>query len=135
MVVEGLSVYAQDDVPRIEYFGVTPEQAEYALKAAPKLTDYEVELLPIDTPEEALATAVEHASHLQAVRNAEAKAIGAVAIFSTCNDLSPEDFAVQLHHERNIRLFMKVRLPRDASIYELFREYYETYMGPENDSQ
>lgn len=127
------SDFAQEDLPRIEYFGVDHEQAECALKAAKKFVEYEVTLMPIDTPEEALATAQERDAHLQAKGDADAKEQGAVMIFSSRKELSPEEFAIKLHRDRATQLLMRVRLPKDASLYELFRDCYDKDSGPESD--
>lgn len=126
-----ISAFAQEDIPNIQYFGITPEQAEFALRAAPQLEGYEVTLMPIDTPEEALATAQERAAHLLAVGDAAAKARGAFLVMSSREEPTPEEFALQLHRDRAARLFMRVRMPQGASSYELLREYYDSDLGPE----
>ena len=126
-----LSAFAQEDVPNIHYFGITPEQAEFALRAAPHLVGYEVTLMPIDTPEQALATAQEWAAHQQAAGNAAAQERGAVMVVSTRKEPTPEQLAIQLHRERARQLFMRARMPEGASGYELLREYYDSKLGPE----
>jgi hypothetical protein len=126
------SFQAQEDVPNIEYFGADHEQAGYALRAAPNMLDYEVEIMPIDTPEDALATARERAAHLQAVGNAEARKRGAFLIYSSRKELSPEEYAAALYNSRDKHVFMKARMPQGASSFDLLREYYEPSRTPEN---
>lgn len=130
-MTEHFAAFAQDDIPNIEYLTMDQEQARCALSAATRLTEYEVSLMPINTPEEALASAQERAAHKNAVGNAMVRKRGAVAIFSSRKEPSPEEFAHQLYQDSDTRLFMKIRMPEGASVFELLREYYESDSGPE----
>jgi hypothetical protein len=128
------SHFAQEDPPNIEYFGITPEMAEYAFRTAPTLTGYEIKLMPINTLEEALVTAQEHAAHLKAMGEANARERGAILVISSLQEITPEELAEKLHRERATCLFMKVRMPNGATLYELLRGYYEPRSGFEPQS-
>lgn len=123
--------FAQEDMPNIEYSGVNHEMAKWALRAVPRLAGYEVTIMPVDTPEEALATAQERAAHLQAEGEADARAQGAVFIVSSRKEDTSEEVAKKLHRERASSLLLRVRMPPGASSYELLRDYYSSELGPE----
>ena len=137
-MTEHIAAFGQDSPPVAEYARINQEQAACVLAAMQQpqhQANFEVTLLPLDTPEQRWEAAVEWSAALQAAGDYKARARGAVAVFSS-KDESPEALLRRFEDEPldervgggvyvTHALMRYVRLKDGVSTYELFRDYYE----------
>lgn len=93
-MAEYIADFAPENLPEIAYSRVDAEQAACMIKAMELLenqTNFEVTMLPIDTPEQRQAAAEEWAGYEQAKGNLETQNRGAF-LFVDGRDRSPEYF-------------------------------------------
>jgi hypothetical protein len=137
-MAEYLAPLAPDDLPDFDYTRICFDDIEFVLRQMERpeqQANFEVTILPVDTPEQRLAAANEWAAYVQAKGQVEARKRGAVLMYST-RDESPEAYLRIIEDKENrdrpipyapfvTAAVLRVKRLRDAGLYELFREKYE----------
>lgn len=137
-MAEYIADFAPDNLPDIAYSGVNAEQLAHmqtAMELPENQANFELSLLPIDTPEQRQAVADEWAGYEQAKGAVVARQRGAFAVIDG-KDRSPQHFLERIEGRHDwvripFALFVRVavakviKLNSGANEYDLLRTYYE----------
>lgn len=138
-MAEYLAPLAPEEIADTMYTRISADDIEFVesqMKRPVQQANFEVTILPVDTPEQRLAAANQWAAYVQDKGQIEARERGAVLMLNS-RDESPEAFLRLIEDKENDErpipyapfvtgAVLRVKKLRDVSLYELFPEKYET---------